>query len=694
MKKLIAMSAIALAVAGCSESDDPENVLGQITISGTAESGQTLTATVSDENGVDSSAISYTWSAGGTTISGATSSTLTLTDAHVGQAIAVSASYTDNDNFEETVNSSSVTVANQDAVFSGDLVGAVTKNSTSAVTGTIAVADPDGDDTVEAQTDFASTYGSFSIAADGSWSYIVDTSNSTVASLASDSDTITDSIFVSAADGTTTSVTITISGVAADKVAKISDSDDGDTGELYYKFDSGTNTGKLSLSFLYGVDEDQTAYISLYDTEGSTKSLIGELIMDEGKFGLRINTFDDGAVPSKNTNASSSIDYDAIDAPDFTPGEWIDIVMTWDNSSTTDTGTYSVMIDGTTYGPFASQHPTPGVEVEAITVRLADNSKSSTDAVYVNDLMIYSDVAGTTSIFSQDFEGFTVGDKLDDSNSASPFGSRTFEAEVVIYGQDNSDPGNGGGNGGNGGGDLGEGDVAPGTAGNKVALIMDTMSDDAGELRYKLSTSDIVTKGKMTASFMKTASSTCTLDSNVKDAYVAIYGGSTSSYNALVDLRIDGSDYDTDFALRHKNEDGNKTVNITNASFTADTWMHVEMTWDATNATADTGPLMTVSINGTSVAPAWNSYSESLVDVQSGAQTFVFKLGDTSSVIPDCKFYVDNIKVYSTDDSGDTIVWADNFESYESGVSLDTDNSASTYHSNTAEAVVATETGN
>lgn len=308
--------------------------------------------------------------------------------------------------------------------------------------------------------------------------------------------------------------------------------------------------------------------------------------------------------------------------------------------------------------------------------------------------MIYSDVAGTTSIFSQDFEGFTVGDMLDDSNSASPFGSRTFEAEVVIYGQENSDPGNGGDNGGNGGGDLGEGDVAPGTAGNKVALIMDTMSDDAGELRYKLSTSDIVTKGKMTASFMKTASSTCTLDSNVKDAYVAIYGGSTSSYNALVDLRIDGSDYDTDFALRHKNEDGNKTVNITNASFTADTWMHVEMTWDATNATADTGPLMTVSINGTSVAPAWNSYSESLVDVQSGAQTFVFKLGDTSSVIPDCKFYVDNIKVYSTDDSGDTIVWADNFESYESGVSLDTDNSASTYHSNTAEAVVATETGN
>lgn len=784
MKKLFALSTIALAISGCSDDtlpDDVGNSFGQLELNGTAEVGQTLTASVTDGNGVDASAITYTWSADGTTISGATSSTLTLTSEHAGAQISVTVSYTDNDAFEETIVSDSTsavlmnvdgtvavsgtlesgrvltaTVADDNgldettvtfewladgaaiagataatytltddevgkaisvtatytdsdgfsetvtssetaaiaaaattspATFAGDQSATVANNASQAVSGTLSITDTDaGEDMAVAQTDAATMYGTFSITTAGEWSYTVNTAETTVAALDGASDTLTDTITVESVDGTTAEIVVTITGVDPDKVAKISDSDTGDTGELYYSFDSGLTTGKLALSFLYGEDEEQTAYISLYDTEGSTKSLIGELILNDSKFGLRLNTFDEGAVPSKNTNASSSIDYDAIDAPDFTPGQWIDIVMMWDTSSTTEVGTYTVVIDGETYGPFDSQHPTPGVAVESMTVRLADNGKTSTDAVYVNDLAIYSDVAGTTAVLEEDFEGYTVGDSLEDSNDSSPFGSRTFEAVVAIYGEDEDDSGNNGG-------DLQGDDVAPGTSGNQIAVVGDTMTDDAGELRYKLSTSDIIQKGRMTASFNKSAAADCTFEGNEKDAYIAVYGSSTSSYNAIVDLRMDGSDYATDYALRHKNEDGNKTVELASPSLSANTWTNIEVTWDATAADDSTAPLVNISLDGTAVASeAWSSYSESLSDVASGAQTFVFKLGDTSANVPNCEFKVDNIKIYSIDGSdAETLVFADNFESYTAGASLDTDNDASPYNSSTAEATVGVE---
>lgn len=693
MKKSLTMCSIALAlsISGCDSDDTVENQAGEIAISGNAVSGETLTASVTDGNGIDG-AISYAWSVDGSTVAGATSSTFILTNSHSGADVSVSATYTDNDDFSETVNSSTVTVANETATIAGDLTGEVAHDATVAITGTATVSDTDGEDEFTPLTDHQGTYGTFSITAAGDWTYTVDTTNTDVASLIGAD--LTDSIFIEAADGSPATISITIKGGnLTDNVAMISDTDDGDTGELYYKFDEGTTTGKLSLSILYGEDETETAYISLYDAEGSTSTVIGELSLNEGAFGLRKNTYKDGEEPSKAAKDTSTIDEDAIDAPNFILGEWIDVVMTWDTSSTTERGTYSITIDETTYGPFDSEFPTPGVAVESMTIRLSSNGSTSSDAIYINDLNIYSDVAGTTALLEEDFEGFTAGDSLTDENENSPFGSRTFEAVVVDYSiLDSSGSGSG-----TGGGDLGEGDVAPGTSGNKVAFIQDELDDDAGELRYKLSSSDptkVVKKGKLTASFMKSGAATCTVGDSVKDAYIGIYSASTSSYNALVDLRIDGSDYDTDYAIRNKNEDGNKTVDIptSTASFTADEWTNVEMTWDATNATDEVAPLITVAIDGTQVAAAWNSYGESLADLTTGATTFTFRLGDSNANMPDCKFYVDNVKVYSDDDAADTLIWAENFENFDDGVDLDKDNNTdSPFHANTADAVVTVE---
>jgi hypothetical protein len=68
---------------------------GSVTISGTATQNQTLTAanTLADVDGLGT--IAYQWLADGSAISGATASTLTLTQEQVGKAITVQAAYTD-----------------------------------------------------------------------------------------------------------------------------------------------------------------------------------------------------------------------------------------------------------------------------------------------------------------------------------------------------------------------------------------------------------------------------------------------------------------------------------------------------------------------------------------------------------------------------------------------------------------------
>ena len=83
------------------------NVLptGAVTIAGTTTQGQSLTAanTLSDDDGLGT--IGYQWLADGNEIAGATGSTLQLTQATVGAAISVVASYRDGEGHAESVSS-------------------------------------------------------------------------------------------------------------------------------------------------------------------------------------------------------------------------------------------------------------------------------------------------------------------------------------------------------------------------------------------------------------------------------------------------------------------------------------------------------------------------------------------------------------------------------------------------------------
>ncbi len=81
---------------------------GAPTISGTVQSGETLTAStdgIADADGLDSVSYSHQWLADDADISGATDSTYTLTDDDVGKTIKVKVSFTDDRNNDETLTS-------------------------------------------------------------------------------------------------------------------------------------------------------------------------------------------------------------------------------------------------------------------------------------------------------------------------------------------------------------------------------------------------------------------------------------------------------------------------------------------------------------------------------------------------------------------------------------------------------------
>ncbi|RXZ32784.1 hypothetical protein D9O50_15410 [Oxalobacteraceae bacterium CAVE-383] len=97
--------------------------VGIVTITGTAEQGQTLTAsnTLSDADGLGT--IAYQWYADDVAINGATTSTLTLAQDQVGKAIIVKAGYTDNLGTIESVSSTATDVVDN---INDDPAGAVT----------------------------------------------------------------------------------------------------------------------------------------------------------------------------------------------------------------------------------------------------------------------------------------------------------------------------------------------------------------------------------------------------------------------------------------------------------------------------------------------------------------------------------------------------------------------------------------
>ncbi len=310
------------------------------------------------------------------------------------------------------------------ATFAG-LSASIPNDQTDALTGRITVTDVNfGEDQVTPQELVATTYGSFSIEADGSWTYTLETANETVAGL-DVGDSVNDTIAITSVDGTAASFVMRVTALT--KVAEITDPG-GDTGEIRFNLDEPLLVGKLTFSFLkevaVGSDGNvKDAYVTLYGNENSNKEALVDLRIQGDQFE------DDDITPiaprffARNTD-SDLYPGDIVTFP-FTEDQWYEIEITWNVDSTGQEVT--VIVDGETVngGPFQTAallgDDCGGVAgyranclkdgVENIQFRFGDDDRSIPFGSYfVDNIKVYNNMEGTgTPVFQDDFENSTLG---------------------------------------------------------------------------------------------------------------------------------------------------------------------------------------------------------------------------------------------------------------------------------------------
>ncbi|MBY6006733.1 VCBS domain-containing protein, partial [Salipiger bermudensis] len=99
------------------------------------------------------------------------------------------------------------------AQVTGTPVGTVTEDTRLTTSGKLDVTDPDaGEASFVPMPSAAGTHGTFSVDADGHWTYQLDNSQPAVQALTSGGGQLTDTVTVSTLDGTTQQITVTING--------------------------------------------------------------------------------------------------------------------------------------------------------------------------------------------------------------------------------------------------------------------------------------------------------------------------------------------------------------------------------------------------------------------------------------------------------------------------------------------------
>ena len=328
------------------------------------------------------------------------------------------------------------------AIIEGKFGGTIQNTATDPLTGLVTIIDPNfEEDAIVSQTEVVLNYGTFSISANGSWSYTVNTENDTVASLEL-GDSVSDSITIASIDGTTAEIDIRVAALT--QVVKISDTG-GDTGEIRFSVDN-LRQGKLSASFAKEValgsdGNNKDAYITLYGSSGSSSESLIDLRIQGKQSTLNDDGTETPIAPRffvRNTD-SDAYPGNMITAP-FVEDQFYDVEITWDLDATEQ---ITVTIDGEVIGggsfstaavvdsDFNSLDQWFAEGVKAIQFRFGDNDRTIPfGSFYVDNIKVSSDTAGTTSVFSDDFEGYDVGDTLDGTDSK--YGLAIY-TEVTVF---------------------------------------------------------------------------------------------------------------------------------------------------------------------------------------------------------------------------------------------------------------------
>ena len=214
------------------------------------------------------------------------------------------------------------------------------------------------------------------------------------------------------------------------------------------------------------------------------------------------------------------------------------------------------------------------------------------------------------------------------------------------------------------------------TESNQFAFITDTSDADTGELRLDLGSS--IPVGMMTVTVSKQIT---------QDGFVNLSGSSTRRREAVIDMRINDS---SGYSFTESGVTANATANF--PAFVNDELVDMVITWDASNATSAVAPIVTVSIDGQDVtATAFPSESDDLSAIEGGVSVVQFRLGGGADLdATGAGFSVDDIKVYDTSLGAPSLVFEDDFESYNLGDSLDP-NADTASNGPVADAIIAAD---
>jgi VCBS repeat-containing protein len=167
-----------------------------------------------------------------------------------------------------------ITGTNDAPVITGQTAGdrSVTEESDLSASGSLGVTDvDDGEATFQRQTGTAASFGTYSINAAGEWSYTLNNQNETVQALSA-GETVTDTLTFTTADGTTTTVDITITGTNDAPVVTTADGANLGTVEDQGERSDGAVAGALTASgqlTASDADEGETAGLTWSTTSTS-----------------------------------------------------------------------------------------------------------------------------------------------------------------------------------------------------------------------------------------------------------------------------------------------------------------------------------------------------------------------------------------------------------------------------------------
>ena len=646
------------------------------------------------------------------------------------------------------------------AILEGDLSGTVQNTVATAITGKVLVTDPNfEEEAIVPQTDVALDFGTFGIDAAGNWSYAVDVANDTVANLAV-GNSVNDTVTITSIDGTTADIAIRVEALT--QVVKISDIGN-DTGEIRFAVNN-LRQGQLSASFSKSValgsgGNNKDAYITLYGSSGSSSESLIDLRIQGSQTDSEGNAIDPRFLVRNTDN--SAYPGDMITAP-FVEDQFYDVQIAWDLDATEQ---ITVTINGEVIagGSFATaavvdsdftdldQWFVDGIK--SIQFRFGDNDRTIPfGAFYIDNIAVFSDTAGTVSVFADDFEGYSVTDTLDGSESLYSLAIYS-EVEVFDVGDGTEeavpaaffdltgalaadatdaltgavsviDP------------NEGEAFIVPasmiGTYGSLSILedgswtyTLDSTNATIAALvvgERETDTFTIQSNDNSTAELVITITGTVVVNTGANNVAVIIdtdsgdtgelrykigddglaQGKMKAKIKRLDDELGDGDAFITLYNSSTSNSGAILDLRIKDDSFSVrdssvdasvatvllDQFMDVEITWEYPGGDTSANPVIKVSIDG--VAFATDCFTTTSSPVGGGTHV-AFRFGDNSRVMAETGvFSVDNFAIYS-DTAGTTEVFSDDFEAYAEGDSLDTDNAVSPYNSSTSEAIVGVE---